>query len=105
LREKVPPSDPLHYKVRANRGYALIGAGQYEEAITELEKVRLMNQGDNFLAWHAVALAYAHLKKGNEEKSSELLSLARDLAGFKGNEHFFSKLYPELRDSLIHRRG
>ena len=105
MKEKVPPSDPLHYKVCANRGYALIGAGKYDDAITELERVRLMNQGDNFLAWHAVALAYAHLKNGNAEKSTELLSLARDLGGFKGNEHFFSKLYPELRDSLTRKRG
>lgn len=105
LKEKVPASDPLHYKIRANRGYALIGVGKYDDAITELEKVRLMNEGDNFLAWHAVALAFAHLKRGDEEKSNELLSLARDLVGFKGNERFFSTLYPELRDSLIRRRG
>jgi tetratricopeptide (TPR) repeat protein len=101
LKDKVPPSDPLHYKIRSNRGYALIGAGKYDEAITELERVRLMNEGDNFLAWHAVALSYAYLQKGDIGKSSEMLALARDLEGFKGNERFFATLYPELRDSLM----
>jgi tetratricopeptide (TPR) repeat protein len=101
LKDKIPPADPLHYKVRANRGYALIGAGKYDDAIAELERVRLMNEGDNFLAWHAVALSYAYLKKGDTAKSSEMLALARDLSGFKGNERFFAKLYPELRESLV----
>ena len=105
LKEKVPPTDPLHYKIRANRGYALIGTGKYDEAIQELERVRLMNEGDNFLAWHAVALAYAHLKKGDSSRSAEMLALARDLTGFKGNERFFSTLYPELRDALVGTRS
>jgi hypothetical protein len=60
-----------------------------------------MSGGDNFHAWHAVALSYAHLKKGDVSKSNEMLALARDLSGFKGNERFFSTLYPELRDSLM----
>lgn len=104
LKDKVPPTDPLHYKIRANRGYALIGSGKYDDAIAELERVRLMNEGDNFLAWHAVALAYAHLKKGDVAKSDEMLALARDLTGFKGNERFFSTLYPELRERLMGTR-
>jgi tetratricopeptide (TPR) repeat protein len=101
LKEKVPASEPLHYKIRANRAYALIGAGKYDDAITELERVRLMNQGDNFLAWHAVALSYAYLKNGDAPKSTEMLALARDLTGFKGRERFFSTLYPELREGLV----
>ena len=101
LKEKVHPSNPLQYKILANRGYALIGAGKYDDAIAELERVRLMSGGNNFHAWHAVALSYAHLKKGDVERSSDMLALARDLSGFKGNERFFSTLYPDLRDSLI----
>jgi hypothetical protein len=97
-------SDPLYYKVRANRGYAPIGAGNYDEAIAEFEGVRLMNVGSNFLAWHGVALAYAYLRKGDEVKSREMLGLARELGGYKGNERFFSTLYPELRDVLIGSR-
>ena len=63
-----------------------------------------MNEGDTFHAWHAVALAYAHLKKGDVAKSDQMLALARDLTGFKGNERFFSTLYPELRDRLMGTR-
>lgn len=101
LKEKVPPADFLHYKVRANRGYALIGAGKYDDAIAELERVRTMNEGDNFRAWHAVALSYAYLKKGDKTESDEMLALARGISGFKGNERFFASLYPDLRESLL----
>jgi hypothetical protein len=103
LKAKVPPSHDLYYKVRSIRGYALIGDGKFDEAISELERVRLMNEGDNFQAWHAVALAYAYLKQGEDTKSKEMLALAKDLQGFRGNERFFATLYPELRDALSRR--
>lgn len=105
LKDKVPPVDPLYYKVRANRGYALIGIGKYDEAIAELERVRLMNESDNFQAWHAVALSYAYLKKGDSAKSKEMFALARDLSGYKVNERFFATLYPELRELLVGGRS
>jgi hypothetical protein len=85
-------------------GYAAIGLNRFDEAISELEKVRLTDEGDRFLAWHAVALAYAHLKKGDAAKSGEFLSLARELHGFRGNEKLFSTLYPELRESFQKRK-
>jgi tetratricopeptide (TPR) repeat protein len=101
LNERVPASHPLYYKIRANRSYAYIGLERYAAAIADLEKVRLLERGDHFLAWHAVALAFAWLKAGEPNKSAEAMALARELDGFYGNEKLFSKLYPELRPTLL----
>jgi tetratricopeptide (TPR) repeat protein len=101
LNERVPASHPLYYKIRANRSYAYIGLERYAAAIADLEKVRLLERGDHFLAWHAVALGFALLKAGDPNKSAEVMALARDLEGFHGNEKLFGKLYPELRPVLL----
>jgi tetratricopeptide (TPR) repeat protein len=104
LLVRVPQSHELYYKIRSNRGYALIGASRYDDAIAELDRVRQINGGNYFLAWHGVALAYAYFKKNDRVKFEEALKYAGELEGFQGNINFFSRLYPEIRDDL-RRRG
>lgn len=103
LLKRVPQSHELYYKIRANRGYALIGAARYDEAVAELDRVRQIDSGNHFLAWHGVALAYAYFKKGEARKYEQSLKYAKELEGFRGNVGFFSKLYPEIRDDLRRR--
>jgi tetratricopeptide (TPR) repeat protein len=103
LLKRVPQSHELYYKIRANRAYALIGSGRFDEAIAELDRVRQMNGGSNFMAWHGVALAYAHFRKGDTKQYEQALKYARELDGFRYNVVFFSKLYPEIRDELRRR--
>jgi len=100
LLKRVPQSHELYYKIHANRGYALIGAARYDEAIVELNRVRQINGGESFHAWHCVALAYAHFKKGEKAQYEQTLKYARDLEGFRRNLGFLSKLYPEIRNDL-----
>lgn len=102
LLKRVPQSHDLYYKIRSNRGYALIGAARYNEAIGELERVRQISGGQYFLAWHAVALAYAYFKMGEKAKYTESIRYAGELDGFQSNIGFFARLYPEIRDDLRH---
>jgi tetratricopeptide (TPR) repeat protein len=100
LLKRVPLGNELYFKIHANRGYALIGAAQYDGAIAELNRVRQINSGKHFAAWHAVALAYAHFKKGDRDNYELCLKHARELEGFRSNIKHFSMLYPEIRDDL-----
>jgi tetratricopeptide (TPR) repeat protein len=100
LRAKIRITDGTYYKVLANLGYALIGLGKYREAVTQLEQVRAIDDGKHFLAWHSLALAYAHYRLGEQDKYQRWLKFSRDAEGFRGNEHFFSTLYPEIKDDL-----
>lgn len=100
LRTKIPATHDIYYKILANRGYALIGAGKYREAVTQLEQVQSLNGGNHFLAWHSIALAYAHFRLGEYEKYQQWLEFSRNAYGFRGNEQFFMSLYPEIKDDL-----
>ena len=100
LSTKIGITHDVYYKVLANRAYAFIGAGKFREAVTQLEQVRSIKGGNNFLAWHSIALAYAHFRLGENEKYKEWLEFSRNANGFRGNERFFRGLYPEIKDDL-----
>src|SRR5262249_44229363 len=103
LLKRVPQIHELYYKIRANRAYAMIGLARYEEAISELNHVRKINSGKNFVAWHGFAVAYAYFKMGDTNNYELCLKHAKELEGFHRNVGYFSKLYPEIRDDLRRR--
>jgi tetratricopeptide (TPR) repeat protein len=100
LQKKLPSSDETYYKVLANRAYGLIGVGRYPEAINDLERMRALNHGEHFFSWHALALAYAYFKTDDQKQYQAWLKAAKQAEGYRGNEKFFRRLYPEIQDDL-----
>jgi len=100
IKARVTPTHELYYRVMANRAYALVGAARFQEAIAVLEQVRSLDGGSHFRAWHSLALAYAYFKMGEHAKYHEWLEFARKADGFRGNEKFFIRLYPEISKDL-----
>jgi tetratricopeptide (TPR) repeat protein len=98
-----PDENPDRYIIIGNLGYALTDLGEYDEAIRLFQGLR--NQ-DNYSAWYALALAYAHLKRGDEgdqEIAREYVLEARRTPGY-GDEQaheYWRRLYPEFRGLIV----
>jgi tetratricopeptide (TPR) repeat protein len=100
LKKNVPAHHDTYYKVLANRAYALIALGRFDEAIAELERVRTINGGAKFYAWHGVALAYAHYRLAHTPEYRHWIEASKAMEGFASNKSFFRRLYPEIADDL-----
>lgn len=101
LTTKLSPKDRYYYKVYSNFGYSLIGYNQYEEAIKALLEVKKFKDGSHFKAWHAVALAYAYYKLGDNKNYNKWLMEAKTMPEFRPNINHFINLYTEIERDLI----
>jgi tetratricopeptide (TPR) repeat protein len=99
LKTKLKPSSEVYYRLLANLAYAQIGLNRNPEAIKNLVAVKKI-RGEAFRPWHALALAYAHLKCGHVEECERWMTHARDHGADELDLEFFEKLYPEMADRI-----
>lgn len=97
IRTKIGPSNESYYKLIANLAYSQIGLEQYDKAIENLLEIKKMKRGMDFGPWHALALAYAYLKKGDIEQSGRWIEYVRKSGEAQTLDlPFFADLYPEM---------
>lgn len=97
IKAKIGPSNESYYKLLANLAYSQIGLDLYDEAIENLLQIKKMKRGRDFGLWHALALAYAYLKKGDLDQSRHWIEYVRDDGGAQTLDlSFFMDLYPEM---------
>lgn len=106
ILDKTPKRDDDRYNVLANLGYAQIGMGEYDEAVSSLAECISLLGERSALPWHYVAIAYAHFKlsaKGSDAHRREFkkyLDLGKRHRFYSESRDFFMTLYPEIADQL-----
>jgi tetratricopeptide (TPR) repeat protein len=94
------------YNALANLGYAEVGLGAYEDAITHLNEAIAVADEDRVGPWHHVAIAYSHARLSKNERDAhhkefeKHLALAKAHEWYRYNKAFFRTLYPEIGDDL-----
>lgn len=108
IRSKLNPLQPDFYIVVGNVAYSLVGLKRYADAISEFLKLRLMNDGKTFFAWHSVGLAHAYFCHAKESATPEKdmeqfrrwLDFSNSRLEFHENLEWFCSLYPEIAEDL-----
>jgi tetratricopeptide (TPR) repeat protein len=100
IQKKVKSSHPKYYKILANIAYSQIGKKQFTKAIENLNEVRKIDDGQHFMAWHAVALAYCYYCEGDQPGYRHWLAEAKAKPELMWDIQFFRSLYPEIANDL-----
>lgn len=99
MQTEVHQAHRTYYRILTNLAYNFIGKKQFQEAIEYLLKAR--SQAENsFQPWHALALAYAYYKTGNNTEYEQWLKHAKIMGGHIIETDYFIRLYPEIEHDL-----
>jgi hypothetical protein len=85
------------------RAYSLIGLGQYDEAVRELETLRSTGSNKLFDFWPRLALAYCHLKLRHDREFDAALHSAVTHEQASEYRNMVGVLYPELAELFTER--
>lgn len=82
------------------RAYSLVGLGQYEEALQDLEALRATGSDRLYDFWPRLALAYCHLKLKHNGAFEAALRSAAANHGAATYRNMVGILYPELAEQF-----
>jgi tetratricopeptide (TPR) repeat protein len=78
------------------RAYSLVGLARYEEALQELDRLRLIGGEKGYDFWPRLAVAYCYLKLGQKAEFESALRSAVGLQGSSEYGEMVAAIYPEM---------